>query len=361
MRRLLSVVMLFLGAAAAHAQECQPTAERHAARILGRDSAGGLTPNEFPFVAGEQSLFQTFENGWTFALMSTENGWAVRVFENPQIGMAVDLTSLTPPHGGAPNPRDIEGWHFRNADNTAPNDGSVNAPQSLRAFIVSPGLVGTGGYKPSPDPGAPRLIEPGPDDGIGWLKVLDYGLAGASLVPGGRARMNYLKFDACIAWPRGDAERDRLLDADRLEFTAADHETFGSCGLDLEAFALDATYLPRRLGGDLDGDGAADAVAQVVRKADGKRGLALCRAGTWTSMIGFDDMPGDVAPSYLDQVEAWTWVAPDAPPPPSVGNATLPVADGAILLLERIEKELVAVYWRDEALAARRLYHIVEP
>jgi hypothetical protein len=62
----------------------------------------------------------------------------------------------------------------------------VNAPQHVRAFVISPTLAGTGGYRPSADTDEPRLIEPGPDDGIGWLRVVDFGLAG--LEPGRRAR-----------------------------------------------------------------------------------------------------------------------------------------------------------------------------
>ena len=45
---------------------------------------------------------------------------------------------LTPPWHLVPNPRYVEGWHFRNASNTGPNDGSVNAPQETREFIFSP-------------------------------------------------------------------------------------------------------------------------------------------------------------------------------------------------------------------------------
>ena len=50
---------------------------------------------------------------------------------------------MTPPWHFVPNAREIEGWHFRNGDNTAPNDASVNALQELREFIFSP-AVGRG-------------------------------------------------------------------------------------------------------------------------------------------------------------------------------------------------------------------------
>lgn len=41
---------------------------------------------------------------------------------------------VTPPFRGV-NALQIIGWHFRNADNTEPNDGSVNAPQQERDFL----------------------------------------------------------------------------------------------------------------------------------------------------------------------------------------------------------------------------------
>jgi hypothetical protein len=35
-------------------------------------------------------------------------------------------------------PIEIEGWHFRNGDNTGPNTGDVNAPDETRRFLFSP-------------------------------------------------------------------------------------------------------------------------------------------------------------------------------------------------------------------------------
>jgi hypothetical protein len=46
---------------------------------------------------------------------------------------------LTPPLRGV-NDRQIEGWHFRNADNSGPNlpgDQNVNAPQAIRRFCFA--------------------------------------------------------------------------------------------------------------------------------------------------------------------------------------------------------------------------------
>ncbi|MGF1543776.1 MAG: hypothetical protein ACFB00_04635 [Parvularculaceae bacterium] len=244
------VAMAAPSAARAQTPPCRETPQTRAARILGTDDARALSDSVRPFVAGERSFRQRLDNGWVFALVRRDRGWSVRVYENDRPD-AADLTDMTPPFRGAPNPRDVFGWHFRNEDNTGPNDGSVNAPQDLRAFVISPALAGAGGFRPPPE--AVR-ITPNTDDGVGWLKVLDYGLA--DLAAGERARMNYLKFDACLSWRRDPAERDRLLDAASLDFTAEDREVFGACGLDLDAYDLHAAFAPRVLGGDIDGDGA---------------------------------------------------------------------------------------------------------
>ncbi|MCP4384979.1 MAG: hypothetical protein GY798_26810 [Hyphomicrobiales bacterium] len=361
MRLLLGIVVTVavVGPAIAQAPSmtCEATPARYAVRIQGTDASGALSPNELPFVAGDQDFDQALANGWVFALVRAENGWSIRLYEGEPIGDAVDLTALTPPLRGAPNPRDVLGWHFRNAANTGPNDGDVNAPQELRAFVISPALAGTGGHRPPGDKSSPT---PSVDDGIGWLRVIDYGLAG--LQPGERARMNYLQFDACLAWPRSEEERLRLSDLASLEYTPEDRETFGGCGLDLESIDLHARHLPRALGGDLDGDGAIDEVAQVLRRLDGKRGIALCRAGAWLRTIGLDVGVGDLAPGYLDQVEAWQWIAPGEDLPRHLEHIDLPQsADGDLLILERLEKEAIAVFWRDGALQARQLYRYVEP
>lgn len=355
---VLSAVISTVANANSPQPSCEPTPEKNAVRILGTDVEGVLTDQEYPYIAGERNFYQTLANGWVFALVQAENGWSIRLYENEPIGDAVELTSLTPPFRGAPNARDIFGWHFRNAANTGPNTGDVNAPQELRAFIISPSLVGTGGYRPPNRSSPPQA--PSPDDGVGWLKVLNYGLAG--LKPGGRARMNYLKFDACLSWPRDGAERDHLTELASLAFTPEDHENFGRCGLDLQMIEMNATHLPRMLGGDLDGDDVIDEVAQIRRASDGKRGLALCRAGTWLHLIGLDGKTlGDLNPHYIDQVEAWQWIRPTGDQPRHLAGYDLPDADGDILVLERIEKEAILVYWRNDALRATRVYHLVEP
>ena len=83
--------------------------------------------------AGEH-FQRLFGKRFIFSLEPWESGWLISVYEQ---GRMEDLARLTPPFHG-PNPRHLEGWHFRNEDNTAPNDGSVNVPQEDRRFIFSP-------------------------------------------------------------------------------------------------------------------------------------------------------------------------------------------------------------------------------
>lgn len=337
------------------AQDCNPTPSRHAVSIKGINDQGELSAYTDPEIAGERNFFQSLENGWVFAMLRTEHGWAVRIFDREPIADGTDLTAFTPPLRSTPNPRDIEGWHFRNKDNTAPNEGDINAPQHRRSFIISPGLVGTAGPRFSDG-----TWEPGPDDGLGLLEIVDFGLANP--VPGQKARMNYLKFNACLTWPRSDEDRAYLEDRASLEFIPEEIEIFGACGLPLQTYTLDARYAPRTLGGDLDGDGALDEVAQIRRLTDDRRAIALCRAGTWIDVIGLNAQPvGDLKPGFTDQVEAWQWITPGGERPRHLVGYDLPQADGDILVLERVEKEALLIFWRDGALRTKRLYGHVEP
>ena len=85
-----------------------------------------------------------FGGRFIFALEPTDFGWVIVVYEQGRRedltrldGRREDLARLTLPFHG-PNPTEIAGWHFRNQDNTGPNDGSVNQPQEVREFVFSP-------------------------------------------------------------------------------------------------------------------------------------------------------------------------------------------------------------------------------
>lgn len=265
-------------------------------------------------VAGAAAFRQALGNGWTFALAPAAHGWTIAVLD----ANGTDLTQLTPPWRFEPNPRELYGWHFRSADNSGPNAGDVNAPQDLRAFLISPGVSGTGGFRPP----AGALSDPAAleAEGSGVLAVLDYGLA--DLAPGQQARMVYLKFSACLSWLADAAPAAPGEDP-------GDAEQFGACGLG-RPYALDRRLAPATLSGDFDGDGAHDIAAPVARDGDGAAGIAVCRAGTWLHLVGFDD-DGAGALADLAAVDGWRLLA-RAAPGQAAGGASQPLRGDAITL-----------------------------
>jgi hypothetical protein len=82
-----------------------------------------------------RSFEKTIRANLFFRLVPQELGWTIL------IGSKADAANnfcgvVTPPYRGI-NALQIEGWHFRNSDNTGPNDAgpkNVNAPQELREF-----------------------------------------------------------------------------------------------------------------------------------------------------------------------------------------------------------------------------------
>lgn len=148
---------------AAQAQSCEPTVLRHARQIQGE-------------IAGKHIFTAPVADEWVFSLEPARYGWDVRLRD----ARHMDLTQITPPFRMMPNPREIYGWHFRNAANTGSNTGGVNAPQHLRLFEFSPELTGTGGFRPPQN--VPETTAPDPNHGRGALRIVDMGLA--DLEPG---------------------------------------------------------------------------------------------------------------------------------------------------------------------------------
>jgi len=134
----------------------EPYEHRMTVDFSGRDTLFLVGDNcdncpEHMFVRGKSAIFegtvkagQPFRHdlwdGLRFELDPVELGWRIAIRDTARPDQ--DLASLTPPYHFAPNPKDIEGWHFRNKANTGPNKGDVNAPQEVRDFIFSP-EVGT--------------------------------------------------------------------------------------------------------------------------------------------------------------------------------------------------------------------------
>lgn len=336
--------------------DCQPSATRHAEWVTGRtDPETGdwftrLLRTDQPMPGGTAEIYgnhvyrQEMTNGWVFALLPHESGWQIRLFHRDG---GADLSASNPPLSAAvPNSRDIFGWHFRNADNSGPNDGSVNAPQLLRLFEFSPALVAEG---------ASGEAQP-PNTGRGWLLIKEMGLT--RLEQGQRARMNYLAFEACITWPREfDAANDTT--GDDPQYVAEEVEIMGKCGLDLARWTLHAQVLPRYLGGDFDGDGSLDDVVQVA--AGEHRDLALCRAGTWLHLLRQADASA-VFQHAVQAMEQWRVVdGKFADPGAPGGDAVWPQADGDVLVIERLEKSMHLIYMQDGELGVTTVYRYVEP
>ena len=160
--------------------------------------------------AGER-LERPFGGRFTFVLVPIPTGWEIEVREH---GRDENLARLTPPLHG-PNPRFVEGWHFRNADNSGPNEAgekNVNAPQEEREFIFSP-EVGT----TIDGPDASRAVswedvETVRAFGSGTLTIVESRLGG--LEPGETARFEWLRFTVELRWrARGAAGWVDKLDA----------------------------------------------------------------------------------------------------------------------------------------------------
>ena len=113
------VSTLFGGTAELHAEDL------HYYRFGGRVQAG-------------QTFVQTVRPDLVFALLPTGDGWQIALL--PAESSRENLARLTPPLDGV-SPLRIAGWHFRNRDNSGPNEPgpkSVNAPGKQRRFIFAP-------------------------------------------------------------------------------------------------------------------------------------------------------------------------------------------------------------------------------
>ncbi len=162
---------------------CEPETGRHAETLSGEVVAGSSFDRSTP-------------SGWILRLTPiSDSGWFLSVTVKGRENE--DLSRLTPPWHFVPNPREIEGWHFRNAGNTGPNDGSVNAPQELRQFIFSPEVGRTIDYSGSAT--SAEDVAKVRSFGRGWLFLERYTLSPPR--PGERAAFESLKFTACLTTP----------------------------------------------------------------------------------------------------------------------------------------------------------------
>jgi hypothetical protein len=132
-----------------------------------------------------QNYSHVFHDSLLFKLIPDKFGWTISISTASR--SAEDISRLTPPFHSVPNPREIEGWHFRNESNTEPNDGSVNAPDSVRVFVFSP-KVGTAFDYPL----SMEQFEQIKKDGTGTFTITYLELG--NLVPNERAYISRMKF-----------------------------------------------------------------------------------------------------------------------------------------------------------------------
>jgi hypothetical protein len=139
-----------------------------------------------------------FGSRFRLILNPTPHGWLLVIRDERG---DEDIARLTPPWHGVPNPREIEGWHFRNADNTGPNEageGNVNAPGNEREFIFSPAVgrtVDGPDARKKPDH---EDVEAVRQNGQGVFKIVEYLLV--DLKPKKQAGFQWIRFEVELSW-----------------------------------------------------------------------------------------------------------------------------------------------------------------
>ena len=155
-----------------------------------RELAPHCEPGEYNF-KGRVSLGQTFSRkfgGFVFTLVpGSEGDWHIQISQGQRHGLEL----MTGPRHFVPNPVDIEGWHFRNATNSGPNTGDVNAPDETRQFLFSPR------WPRCEDSDLTR-------DGRGTLEITDMELR--NLKPGEKATMTMMEFKVRLQVGRSACE-----------------------------------------------------------------------------------------------------------------------------------------------------------
>jgi hypothetical protein len=77
-----------------------------------------------------------FGQHFAFILQPLDTGWEIVIQEN---GRDENIARLTPPLHGAPNPREIEGWHLKDTSSSCIHPyGAETGPANPRQFIFSP-------------------------------------------------------------------------------------------------------------------------------------------------------------------------------------------------------------------------------
>ena len=309
----------------AQANYCQSSPEQNTTFISGE-------------IAGKHTFIEPINDSWSFKLESSKHGWEIRIRDKN----GMDLSQITPPFRGIPNPREIYGWHFRNAANTGKNRGDVNAPQQIRQFYFSPSLTNTGGYRPPKHP-SPIQLSNKNTQGEGRLIISEMGLT--NLDKGQKAEMIYLKFQLCLNWPKSEQEKQQEADYKSLVYLVSEIELILDCGFNSDIYKLSAWMVPRTQSGDFDGEGTIDEAVQVIRKSDRKRGIAICRGGSWLAIVGMSGKMGKhLTAKYFDHIDWWQAV-PNDRVPQGTGESVPPNLLGDALAIGKQDSSSALVYW----------------
>jgi len=175
--------------------------------VIGADACTAQPGRVARIVSGEAQVGQTFERTVErFVFRITPQlqaggppmGWRIGIFEP---GRKEDLSQFTPPLHG-PNPLQVFAWHFRNPDNTGPNEGSTNAPGLRREFIFHPEVGRTIVYEDDAKKMLANLDIIG-SFGRGTFNVLDLRMTEPRR--GESPGILWLRFEACLTWPSNAA------------------------------------------------------------------------------------------------------------------------------------------------------------
>lgn len=166
-------------------------------------------------VSRGDTLVHAFEHDgarYEFRLVPMGGGWTIWIGDPMQRDQNY-VAAVTPPFRGV-NPAVIQGWHFRNEDNTGPNepgDGNVNAPQKERPFAF---VRDAAGYQAAqgalqvllwPDgrqeteitSAETRLAMVPRIEGAMWIEALELG----NLTPGEQAHIERMAFRVRLDLP----------------------------------------------------------------------------------------------------------------------------------------------------------------
>ena len=289
-------------------------------------------------VAGQHLFTQKVSENWTLKLLPNKFGWDLRIHDK----QGLDLSQVTPPFHGVPNPREIYGWHFRNANNTGQNDGNVNAPQHLRLFQFSSSLNSTGGFKPSYHPDQVRHSSTDQFEGHGWFKILDMGLS--DLQPNQYARMNYLRFSVCLNWPKTSEKLKQPL----ILYRQKTIDKMQQCGLNTKQYLIKPQLMPHVLKGDFDGDGNNDIALTLVRRSDNKRGLAICSTDAQLVILGMSGQMGEhLSAAYFDHIDWWA-LHQKGPVGQGIEENIPPTLFGDAIIIGKEGASSALIYWNGE-------------